>query len=45
MWRYEMSFMRYFERMQRRIQEIWDLAGEKKDFLAETKERKEKFFL
>ena len=43
-WRYEMSFMRYFERMQRRIQEIWDLAGEKKDFLAETKERKEKFF-
>lgn len=44
-WRYEMSFMRYFERMQRRIQEIWDLAGEKKDFLAETKERKEKFFL
>ena len=43
-WRYEMSFMRYSERMQRRIQEIWDLAGEKKDFLTETKERKEKFF-
>ena len=26
-WRYEMSFMRYSERMQRRIQEIWDLTS------------------